>query len=113
MPEDSFKVTKGVFDPAPRDTDWQRLQNFSLGSPKEYGTVTISEKINHRFFCADCGTSLFSKLDVMPGHVVIMAGGLDGGMSNLDGKIAIEYFCKDRVGYLQGLVGVKQEAVQG
>lgn len=65
---------------------------------KEYGTATISEKINHRFFCPVCGTSWFTKLEVMPGHVVIMEGGLDGGMSDLDGKFAIQYFCKDRVG---------------
>ncbi|KAK7415165.1 hypothetical protein QQX98_006109 [Neonectria punicea] len=87
--EDSFSVTKG--------------------SPKQYDVTGASGKINHHFFCGDCGSSLFTKLDIMEGKVIIKAGGLDDGKASLDGKVDVEFYCRDRVGYLGAVEGAKQE----
>lgn len=45
----------------------------------------------------------------MPDVTCVKAGGLDGGAASLDGKIGVEFYTKDRVGYLQGVEGAKQE----
>ncbi|KAI5457095.1 Mss4-like protein [Mariannaea sp. PMI_226] len=86
--EDSFSVTKGT--------------------PKQCDMVGGSGKINHHFFCGDCGSSLFTRLDVMPGKVCIKAGGLDNGAASLDNKINVELYCKDRVAYLAPIEGATQ-----
>ncbi|KAH7022308.1 Mss4-like protein [Ilyonectria destructans] len=89
VPEDSFSVTKGT--------------------PKQCDITAASGKINHHFFCGDCGSSMFTKLDVMEGKVIIKAGGLDEGKANLNNKIDVEFYCRDRVGYLAAQEGAKQE----
>lgn len=68
-----------------------------------------SGKINHHFFCSDCGSSLFTKLDVMPGKVIIKAGGLDNGGASLGNKIGVEFYTRDRVGYLGAFEGAQQQ----
>ncbi|KAF7558908.1 hypothetical protein G7046_g5247 [Stylonectria norvegica] len=93
VPEDSFSIVKGT--------------------PKQYDLKGDSGKINHHFFCGDCGSSLYTKLDLMPGNIFIKAGGLDNGGTNLGNKIAVEFYCKDRVSYLQPAEGAKQEPVFG
>jgi len=45
----------------------------------------------------------------MPDVTCVKAGGLDGGAASLGGKIGVEFYTKDRVGYLQGVEGAKQE----
>ena len=45
----------------------------------------------------------------MPEQTCIKAGGLDGGMASLGGKIGVELYTKDRVSYLQAVDGAKQE----
>ncbi|KAI1024490.1 hypothetical protein LB503_007435 [Fusarium chuoi] len=83
------------------------------GSPKQYDVTGASGKINHHFFCGDCGSSLYTRLDVMPGNIIIKAGGLDNGKANLDNKINVEFYCRDRVSYLQAAEGAKQEHLFG
>lgn len=72
-----------------------------------------SGKNNRHFFCPACGSSLYTELDVMPDSVCIKAGGLDGGDASLGGKIAVEFYCKDRVTYLGSADGAKQEPAFG
>jgi len=79
------------------------------GKPSHYDVTGASGKNNRHFFCSTCGSSLYTKLDIMPGTVVIKAGGLDNGQAALGNKIAVEFYCRDRVGYLGGLEGAKQE----
>lgn len=83
------------------------------GSTKECNITGASGKTNHHFFCADCGSSLYTKLDVMPGKVIIKAGGLDGGAASLGNKINVEFYTRDRVQYLAGCEGAKQEPLFG
>lgn len=45
----------------------------------------------------------------MPGMVLIKAGGLDDGGASLGNKIDVEFYCKDRVGYLGSVEGAKQD----
>ncbi|KAL7796017.1 Mss4-like protein [Trichoderma ceciliae] len=88
VPEASFQVTKG--------------------EPKWYDTTGGSGKKNRHFFCSNCGSSLYGKLEAMPGDIVIKAGGLDNGAANLNNNIAIEFYCQDRVGF----VAQREEAKQ-
>jgi hypothetical protein len=57
IPEDGFSVTRG--------------------EPKVYDTIGDSGKQVHRRFCGDCGSTLFSSADSMPGMVFVEAGSLD------------------------------------
>ena len=45
----------------------------------------------------------------MPDVTCVKAGGLDGGAAGLGGRIGVEFYTRDRVGYLQGCEGAKQE----
>ncbi|KAF4341132.1 DUF636 domain protein [Fusarium beomiforme] len=56
---------------------------------------------------------LYTRLDVMPGNIIIKAGGLDNGKANLNNKIDVEFYCRDRVSYLQAAEGAKQEHLFG
>jgi hypothetical protein len=62
VPRTSFKVTKGK--PAPHNTI-DCAENPS-GKPKDYDAVGASGKINKHWFCANCGSSLYTELEVMP-----------------------------------------------
>ncbi|KFA68580.1 hypothetical protein S40285_06668 [Stachybotrys chlorohalonatus IBT 40285] len=90
VPQDSFKVTKGT--------------------PKHFDVTGASGKNNRHFFCSTCGSSLYTVLEVMEGTVCIKGGGLNGGQASLGDKIETEFYCKDRVGYLGGVEGSKQES---
>ncbi|KPM37334.1 hypothetical protein AK830_g9251 [Neonectria ditissima] len=83
--------------------------SITKGSPKQYDVTGASGKFNHHFFCGDCGSSLFTKLDIMEGKVVIKAGGLDDGKASLGNKVDVEFYCRDRVAYLGPVEGAKQE----
>lgn len=96
-----------------QEIEVHELKNDELGTPKHYDITGASGKNNRHFFCANCGSSLFTKLDIMPGVVVIKAGGLDNGRASLDKKIDVEFYCKDRVSYLGGIDGAKQEPAFG
>lgn len=49
----------------------------------------------------------------MPDVVCIKAGGLVGGAASLGDKIGVEFYTKDRVGYLHDVQGAKQESAFG
>ncbi|KAF4122921.1 Glutathione-dependent formaldehyde-activating enzyme [Geosmithia morbida] len=93
VPRDSFTVTHGT--------------------PKSYDVTGDSGKINKHHFCANCGSSLYTELEILPGVTIIKAGTLDGGAANLAGKPSVEFYCKSRVQYLTGLDGVVQESMLG
>ncbi|KAK9319518.1 Mss4-like protein [Lipomyces orientalis] len=93
VPRDSFKVT--------------------AGKPSCYDVTGASGKNNRHFFCATCGSSLFTELDVMPDKTVIKAGGLNGGEADLGGKVDVEFYTNDRVTYLQSVESAKQEPAFG
>jgi hypothetical protein len=87
--------------------------NKEKGTPKHYDVTGASGKNNRHFFCGDCGSSLYTKLDVIPGKVIIKAGGLDEGRQKLDGKVAVEFYCRDRVPYIGAVADAKQEPLFG
>lgn len=43
--------------------------NFSVtkGKPKDYDAKGASGKINKHWFCSNCGSSLYTELEIMPG----------------------------------------------
>lgn len=45
----------------------------------------------------------------MPDMTCVKAGGLDGGAASLGNRIDVEFYTKDRVGYLHDVSGAKQE----
>jgi len=92
VPTDAFKVTKGA--------------------AKTYDAVGDSGKINKHFFCGNCGSSLYTQLEIMPGATCIKAGGLDGGAADL-GDVAVEFYTKDRVSFSKEIPGAKQVTVFG
>lgn len=47
------------------------------GTVKYYATPGRSGQLVHRGFCPECGSSLFGKVDVIPGMIAIRAGSLD------------------------------------
>ncbi|KAG9252532.1 Mss4-like protein [Emericellopsis atlantica] len=79
------------------------------GSPKAYDITGDSGKINKHFFCSNCGSSLYTELEIMPDMTVIKAGGLDGGAASLGNAVGAELYVKDRVSYLHSIEGAKQE----
>jgi hypothetical protein len=85
------------------------LTNLHTGTPKTWDATGDSGKINKHFFCGNCGSSLYTELEVMPDMTCVKAGGLDGGAANLGQKIAVEFYTKDRATYLKGCEGAKQE----
>ncbi|KAK4624604.1 hypothetical protein CLAFUW4_05787 [Fulvia fulva] len=87
VPRTSFKVTKG--------------------QPKDYDAVGASGKINKHWFCSNCGSSLYTELEVMPDMTCVKSGGLDGGAA--DHKIGVEFYTKDRLAYSAPVAGADQK----
>lgn len=89
--------------------------NFKVtsGTPKTYDAIGNSGKVNKHFFCDNCGSGLYTELEVMPDMTCVKAGGLDGGAAALSGKVGVEFYTKDRVSYLAAVDGAKQEPVFG
>ncbi|KAG5927101.1 hypothetical protein E4U42_002579 [Claviceps africana] len=83
------------------------------GSPTAWDATGASGKINRHFFCGTCGSGLYTALEVMPNVYCVKAGTLDGGAANMGGKVGVEFYTKDRVGYLGVLDGTKQEPAFG
>ncbi|CRK25666.1 hypothetical protein BN1723_013652, partial [Verticillium longisporum] len=59
--------------------------SVTKGTPRTWDAVAASGKINKHFFCGDCGSSLYTELEVLPDVTCVKAGGLDGGAASLDG----------------------------
>lgn len=83
--------------------------NFSVtkGSPKTYDAKGASGKINKHFFCGNCGSGLYTELEIMPDVTCVKSGGLDGGAANH--PIAVEFYTKDRLGYSKEVSGADQK----
>lgn len=90
-----------------------KLILFCLGKPTSYDAQGASGKINKHFFCPTCGSGLYTELEVMPDMTCVKAGSLDNKEANLDGKIDVEFYVKDRPTYLPALEGAKQELAFG
>jgi hypothetical protein len=82
------------------------------GTAKSYDAIGNSGKVNKHFFCGNCGSSLYNKLDVLEGMIVIKAGGLDGGKADLE-NFGVEFYTKDRLSFVKELQGSKQEQMFG
>ena len=50
---------------------------ISTGTPKRYVDTADSGNTLYRFFCGDCGSSLFSRREKMPEMTVLKVGTLD------------------------------------
>ncbi|KAG7101962.1 hypothetical protein HYQ44_018540 [Verticillium longisporum] len=83
--------------------------SVTKGTPRTWDAVAASGKINKHFFCGDCGSSLYTELEVLPDVTCVKAGGLDGGAASLDGVINVEYYTKDRVSYLGEALNAEQK----
>jgi len=107
------------------------------GHPKNWVAVGGSGKKNDHFFCGgsfppipssyrpfplvlsrptnqttDCGSSLYTELEVMPDAVVIKSGGIDDKQAK-DFPVQVEFYTKDRLGYCAEQKGAKQVEVFG
>ena len=60
----------------------------------------------------ECGSSLYTLLDVMPDAVCIKSGSIDD-KGVRDYSVGVEFYCKDRLGYVKANEGAKQEPVFG
>ncbi|KAJ0300083.1 hypothetical protein COL516b_008827 [Colletotrichum fioriniae] len=109
VPRTSFKVTQGTRGSPPTFFPEYALNPDHLGEPKFYDITGDSGKNNRHFFCSNCGSSLYTELDLMADVTCIKAGGLDEGKASLEGKPAVEFYCKDRVSYLVDVKGADQK----
>ena len=60
---------------------------------------------------AECGSSLYTELEVMPDAVCIKAGGIDDKEVRDFKKTAVEFYCKDRMAYSKPVEGAEQKPV--
>lgn len=47
------------------------------GTPKTFSVKGMSGKEVHRNFCPDCGSTMMTRVDIMPGLVLLTTGPLD------------------------------------
>jgi len=59
----------------------------------------------------DCGSSLYTELEVMPDMVCIKAGGIDDKRVRDISKMGVEFYTKDRMGYQSAVHGADQKPV--
>ncbi|KAI5273066.1 hypothetical protein E4T47_03713 [Aureobasidium subglaciale] len=82
--------------------------NVTKGKPKDYDAVGASGKINKHWFCSNCGSSLYTELEIMPDMTCVKSGSLDGGAANHE--IKVEFYNKDRLGYTKPVEGADQKS---
>ncbi|CCG82097.1 Putative uncharacterized protein [Taphrina deformans PYCC 5710] len=75
------------------------------GTPKSYSITGDSGKENLHWFCANCGSSLYTELEVMPDMTCVKTGSLD--------KVGVEFYTKDRASYLTPVSGADQKSAFG
>ncbi|CAF9911512.1 MAG: hypothetical protein HETSPECPRED_000356 [Heterodermia speciosa] len=80
------------------------------GSPKSYTVIGESGGKNVHWFCGDCGSSLYTELDLMPDATIVKSGTIDDKAVR-EGKIGIEFYTKDRVPYSGAVEGAEQKRV--
>jgi hypothetical protein len=56
--------------------------------------------------CLDCGSGLFSRMDVMEGVTFVKAGSLNDGANDI--PVKIEFFVRSRPGYEKAVEGAQQ-----
>ncbi|KAI9715802.1 MAG: hypothetical protein M1828_000707 [Chrysothrix sp. TS-e1954] len=83
--------------------------NFKVtaGSPKSYDAKGASGKVNKHWFCGNCGSSLYTELEIMPDVTCVKSGGLDAGAANH--PVAVEFYNKDRLAYTKPVEGADQK----
>jgi hypothetical protein len=79
-----------------------------IGTCTSYDAKGASGKINKHFFCPTCGSGIYTELEIMPDMTCVKAGTLDNKGAELNGKIDVELYVKDRTGYLSAVDGAKQ-----
>ena len=57
---------------------------MTKGKPKSYSITGDSGKENLHWFCQNCGSSLYTELEVMPDMTCVKTGSLD--------KVAVEFY---------------------
>lgn len=80
--------------------------------PSSKPNSLISKTFFSFFPHQDCGSSLYTALDVLPDVYCVKSGGLDDAEAR-DFKVGVEFYTKDRVGYSAEVEGAKQEKVFG
>lgn len=65
---------------------------ITQGAPKRYSAYADSGRLLHRYFCAGCGSPVYSQRDVAPETVVVRSGlfdnvGDDGGEMKITANI--------------------------
>ena len=68
------------------------------GKPKSVTAKARSGKSNHRSFCPDCGSTLMTRADAMPGVVMLATGPLDDATQF---KPAMQIFCDSAQPWVQ------------
>ncbi len=67
--------------------------------------------LTSRIHSSDCGSSLYTELEVMPDAVCIKAGGIDDKEVRDFKKTSVEFYCKDRMAYSKAVEGAEQKPV--
>ena len=68
------------------------------GTPKTFTIKGQSGKDVHRTFCPDCGSTLMTRVDVIPGAVLLATGSLDDASQF---KPAMQIFCDSAQPWVQ------------
>jgi hypothetical protein len=50
---------------------------ITKGTPKRYTKTADSGRVLNRYFCADCGSAIYSQREITPERVVVRAGAFD------------------------------------
>lgn len=58
----------------------------------------------------DCGSSLYTLLDIMPDAACVKAGSIDD-LKTRELKVGVEFYTKDRMAYSQAVEGADQKKV--
>jgi len=58
----------------------------------------------------DCGSSLYTLLDIMPDAACVKSGSIDDAKVR-EMKVGVEFYTKDRMGYSAAVEGAEQKKV--
>lgn len=82
---------------------------MTQGTPKEFSKAGDSGSIVTRFFCGDCGSSLWSQSTTYGETKVIKAGILDtDGALEAEGKPLLELYVRSRLSWREAVEGAVQ-----
>ncbi|RDA88689.1 hypothetical protein CP532_4039 [Ophiocordyceps camponoti-leonardi (nom. inval.)] len=86
------------------------MKETKTGQVKAWDVTDVNGHANRRFFCPNCGSGLYTELDLLPDYACIKAGSLHGRAAGLDGEVDFELYAQNRVDYLRPCSGARQEA---